>query len=56
MVVVGGFNRTTRVGNSRGCIFTVGILVGDFLSCDAGGIGGYINLKENQNPIVNEGQ
>ena len=48
MVVVGGFNRTPGVGNSRGCIFAMGILVGAFLSCDAGGIGGYINLKDNQ--------
>jgi hypothetical protein len=46
MVVVGGFDRTTGVGNSRGCIFTVGILVGDFLSCDAGRAGGDTTLKD----------
>ena len=48
MVVGITLTRSTGAGNNRGCIFAVGILVGDFLRCDAGGIGGYINLKDNQ--------
>ena len=48
MVVVGSFNRTPGVGNSRGCIFAMGILVGDFLRCDAGWAGGDITLKDMQ--------
>ena len=48
MVVGITLTRATGAGNNRGCIFAVGILVGDFLRCDAGGISGYINLKDNQ--------
>jgi len=48
MVVGITLTRATGAGNNRGCIFAVGILVGDFLRCDAVGISGYINLKDNQ--------
>ena len=47
MVVVGSVNRTTNVGNSWGCLFAMGILVGDFLSWDGLRVGG-INFKDNQ--------
>jgi len=33
--MVGRFNRTTNFGNNRGCIFTVAILDGAFLSCNS---------------------